>query len=97
MTCRRFKDATILAAVWATSSAPSAQTSSWRPTVMGTQGMVAAGHPLAAEVGMRVLKNGGNAVDAAIAAWAIQGQVELRDGASAPTCLPSSIWRRRTR
>ncbi|MBP7775655.1 MAG: gamma-glutamyltransferase [Acidobacteria bacterium] len=56
--------------------APHAQTSSWRPTVMGTQGMVAAGHPLAAEVGMRVLKAGGNAVDAAIAAWAIQGQVE---------------------
>ena len=55
---------------------PHAQTSSWRPTVMGTQGMVAAGHPLAAEVGMRVLKAGGNAVDAAIAAWAIQGQVE---------------------
>ena len=55
---------------------PHAQTVSWRPTVMGTHGMVAAGHPLAAEVGMRVLKAGGNAVDAAIAAWAIQGQVE---------------------
>ncbi len=56
--------------------APHAQTVSWRPTVMGTNGMVAAGHPLAAEVGMRVLKTGGNAVDAAVAAWAIQGQVE---------------------
>lgn len=56
--------------------APLAQTVSWRPTVMGTNGMVAAGHPLAAEVGMRVLKAGGNAVDAAVAAWAIQGQVE---------------------
>ena len=56
--------------------APQAQTTSWRPTVMGTNGMVAAGHPLAAEVGLRVLKAGGNAVDAAIAAWAIQGQVE---------------------
>ncbi len=56
--------------------APRAQTVSWRPTVLGTQGMVAAGHPLAAEVGMRVLKAGGNAVDAAVAAWAIQGQVE---------------------
>ncbi|MGE0816048.1 MAG: gamma-glutamyltransferase [Vicinamibacterales bacterium] len=55
---------------------PSAQTVSWRPTIMGTHGMVAAGHPLAAEVGMRVLKAGGNAVDAAVAAWAIQGQVE---------------------
>lgn len=56
--------------------APQAQTVSWRPTVMGTHGMVAAGHPLAAEVGLRVLKAGGNAVDAAAAAWAIQGQVE---------------------
>lgn len=55
---------------------PHAQTVSWRPTVMGTHGMVAAGHPLAAEVGLRVLKAGGNAVDAAAAAWAIQGQVE---------------------
>ena len=65
-----------LALVAVITQVPHAQTSSWRPTVMGTQGMVAAGHPLAAEVGMRVLKAGGNAVDAAIAAWAIQGQVE---------------------
>ena len=65
-----------LALVAVITQVPHAQTSSWRPTVMGTQGMVAAGHPLAAEVGLRVLKAGGNAVDAAIAAWAIQGQVE---------------------
>ena len=71
---RRLLAALALAAV--ITQAPHAQTSSWRPTVMGTHGMVAAGHPLAAEVGMRVLKGGGNAVDAAIAAWAIQGQVE---------------------
>lgn len=66
--------ATLLALVLRPS--PQAQTVSWRPTVMGTHGMVAAGHPLAAEVGLRVLKAGGNAVDAATAAWAIQGQVE---------------------
>ena len=52
------------------------QTTSWRPTIVARHGMVAAGHPLAAEAGMRVLKAGGNAVDAAIATWAVQGQVE---------------------
>jgi gamma-glutamyltranspeptidase/glutathione hydrolase len=35
---------------------------------MATRGVVAAGHPLTAEAGARVLREGGNAVDAAIAA-----------------------------
>jgi gamma-glutamyltranspeptidase / glutathione hydrolase len=55
---------------------PSAQERSWRPTVAAQHGMVAAGHPLAAEAGMRMLKAGGNAMDAAMATWAVQGQVE---------------------
>jgi gamma-glutamyltranspeptidase/glutathione hydrolase len=50
--------------------------SPWRPTVYGKQGMVTAGHPAAAEAGMRILQQGGNAIDAAIAAWGMQGVVE---------------------
>jgi gamma-glutamyltranspeptidase/glutathione hydrolase len=55
---------------------PQAVSGSWRPTIVAQHGMVAAGHPLAAEAGMRILKAGGNAIDAAIATWAVQGEVE---------------------
>lgn len=41
---------------------------SYRPTIMGTQGMVASGHYLATLAGQRILDKGGNAVDAGVAA-----------------------------
>src|SRR5207302_6997236 len=41
----------------------------WRPVVMGKNGMVAAEHPLQAVAGLRVLQNGGNAIDAAVAVF----------------------------
>ena len=39
-----------------------------RPAVAGVNGLVTAGHPLAAEAGLRVLQQGGLAMDAAITA-----------------------------
>src|SRR5579871_4562496 len=47
-----------------------------RSVTLGTQGMVATSHPLAAQIGLDVLKKGGNAVDAAIAVNAALGLVE---------------------
>jgi gamma-glutamyltranspeptidase/glutathione hydrolase len=52
------------------------QTATWRPVVLSDTGMVASGHALASEAGLRVLKSGGNAIDAAVAAWAVQGLTE---------------------
>ena len=47
-----------------------------RPVVMGRNGMVCAGHPLAAQAGVSILQRGGNAFDAAIATAAVLGVVE---------------------
>ena len=58
------------------SVSPLAQTSTWRPVVLSDNGMIASGHALASEAGIRVLKSGGNAIDAAVAAWAVQGLTE---------------------
>ena len=46
---------------------PSSSADTFRPVVRGRRGVVAGGHPLSVEAGMRMLQSGGNAVDAGVA------------------------------
>src|SRR2546421_3830873 len=70
MTARRsywsfFIAITIAAFLWTTTNVSTADT--FRPVVRGRRGVVAGGHPLSVEAGMRMLQHGGNAVDAGVA------------------------------
>lgn len=55
----------LLATVLTDLPRPAAQT--FRPVARGRRGVVAGGHPLSVEAGMRMLQRGGNAVDAGVA------------------------------
>jgi gamma-glutamyltranspeptidase/glutathione hydrolase len=61
-----------------------------KPQVMGRRGVVAAGHPLVAEAGLRILEKGGNAVDAGVAtvfAAAVVEQSSFGLGGEAPILI----------
>jgi gamma-glutamyltranspeptidase/glutathione hydrolase len=49
------------------SSSPIVEAQTFRPVVRGKRGVVAGGHPLSVEAGMRILQQGGNATDAGVA------------------------------
>ena len=48
-----------------------------KPLVFGKRGVVAAGHPLVAEAGLRILQKGGNSVDAGVATVFAAAVVEM--------------------
>ncbi len=51
-----------------------------RSPILGRHGMVATSHPLATQIGLDILKRGGTAIDAAIAANAALGVIEPNNG-----------------
>ena len=55
---------------------PAANPHSTRSVVMGRRGMIATSQPLASAAGLKVLQDGGNAIDAAITAAAVLSVVE---------------------
>src|SRR5947207_10794702 len=59
----------------------------WRTIVRGTHGMVAAEHPLEAMAGLDALKAGGNAIDAALAAFYMTAVVEQHQAGLGGDCF----------
>jgi gamma-glutamyltranspeptidase / glutathione hydrolase len=55
---------------------PAANIHSTRSVVLGRNGMIATSQPLASAAGLRVMQEGGNAIDAAVAAAAVLAVVE---------------------
>lgn len=67
-----------------------------RSEVIGQHGMVATSHPLATQAAIDILKDGGNAIDAAIAANALLGLVEPT-GCGVGGDLFAIIWDAKTK
>ena len=63
-----------------------------RPDVRGQIGAVSAGHPLAAQAGLRVLQEGGNATDAMIAMAGVLAVVRPHMNGIGGTEQPSPLY-----
>lgn len=61
-------------------------TDTYKPLVMGKRGVVAAGHHLVAEAGLRILEKGGNAIDAGVATVFAASVVEMNGFGAGGEC-----------
>ena len=67
---------TVILSAQANADRVTGKTHASRSEVIAANGMVATSQPLATQIGLQVLKDGGNAIDAAIAANAALGLME---------------------
>lgn len=88
MTTSRFAYRSLLVALAAELLFPLAlhAATTLKPLVAGKRGVVAAGHPLVAEAGLRILEKGGNAVDAGVATVFAASVVEMDGFGSGGEC-----------
>jgi gamma-glutamyltranspeptidase/glutathione hydrolase len=77
MAAKIFRAALFLSLIASTVAQTPSRPDTYRPTVRGTRGVVAGGHPLVAEAGLRMLHRGGNAVDAGVAATLAASVIEF--------------------
>ncbi len=61
-------------------------TDTYKPLIMGKRGVVAAGHQLVAEAGLRILEKGGNAIDAGVATVFAASVVEMNGFGAGGEC-----------
>ena len=73
----------VLAGVWLL---PALSAATMKPLIAGKRGVVAAGHPLVAEAGLRILEKGGNAVDAGVATVFAASVVEMNGFGAGAEC-----------